>query len=80
MIEGFGDIRPSSPPRTSTVDQHFKWEGWMVTYLAFGYISNRGNKSCPVGITDGWDFQLPSGWQADPTFRVSCEGSTPPPK
>jgi len=65
-----------------TVDQHFKWEGWMVTpehNETFGYISNRGGKPCPVGLTDGWDFQLPSGWEADPTFRVSCEGSTPPP-
>ena len=66
-----------------TIDEHFKWEGWMVTpehNETFGYISNRGAKPCPVGLTEGWDFQLPSGWEDDTTFRVSCEGSTPPPE
>jgi len=65
-----------------TVDEHFKWEGWMITpqhNQTFGYISNRGAATCPSGLIGGWDFQLPSGWQEDATLSVSCEGDGPHP-
>jgi len=58
-----------------TVDTHFKWEGWMVTEehnQTFGYISNEAHVDCPDGLSQGWDFQLPSGWQDDTTLAVSC--------
>merc|ERR1711971_968644 len=58
-----------------TVDTHFKWEGWMVTEennQTFGYISNEAEVNCPDGLSQGWDFQLPSGWQDDTTLAVSC--------
>ena len=66
-----------------TTDSHYKWEGWMVTQEnndTFGYVSNKGSTSCPVGINSGWDFQLPSGWVEDPTFDISCDGEGPGPQ
>jgi len=58
-----------------TVDTHFKWEGWMVTQehnQTFGYISNEAQVICPDGLSQGWDFQLPSGWQDDTNLAISC--------
>ena len=59
-----------------TIDKHYKWEGWVVSLErngTFGKISNRGAKLCPVGLTDGWEFSQPWGWQNDTTLRVSCD-------
>jgi len=38
----------------------------------FGYISNEADLICPDGLSEGWDFQLPTGWQDDTTLSVSC--------
>merc|ERR1712123_91200 len=65
-----------------TVDDHFKWEGWMITAnnnQTFGYISNKGDNYCPTGIESGWEFQLVTGWTEDPTLNVVCDGSGPGP-
>ena len=69
-----------------TTDPHYKWEGWMVTAdnnQTFGFIANTGDNFCPLGLNSGWEYQLPTGWQEDPTMTVTCgdhdgptEGST----
>jgi hypothetical protein len=63
-----------------TINTHYKWEGWMITPQlndTFGYISNQADRACPSGLTGGWEFQLPSGWQEDASMTVKCEGAGP---
>ena len=65
-----------------TMDNHFKWEGWMITATnnqTFGYISNKGDNFCPIGLNSGWEFQLITGWVEDNTLSVTCDGSGPNP-
>ena len=53
-----------------------EWEGWVVSlerYDTFGKIKNRGAKLCPVGLTDGWEYYQPWGWEYDTTLRVTCD-------
>ena len=65
-----------------TVDNLYKWEGWMVTREddeAFGYIANQGDSLCPLGLNGGWEYQLSSGWEADDTVDVTCGDDGPQP-
>ena len=65
-----------------TVDNLYKWEGWMVTKEddeAFGYIANEGDSLCPLGLNGGWEYQLSSGWEADTTMDVTCGDDGPQP-
>ena len=38
-------------------------------WFDLSFFSNEAHVDCPDGLSQGWDFQLPSGWQVSNTFH-----------
>ena len=58
-----------------TVDNYYKWEGWMVTKNdndTFGYIANTGDNYCPLGLNSGWEYQVVSSHLSSLTTHSSA--------
>ncbi len=37
-----------------------------------GGLANRGDESCPEGLTQEWKYADVSGWKTDPGLSVDC--------